>query len=161
MLNPPSKKPILISSNLRVPNQNNSTCPQQLANMILHHIFWNHCIVLPLELLDQSAKSKTRKGSATVGKSQIKPDPGALKNHTLLCGAPMDALVTATRGDDSILASTSAYRMVCNPFKALKLDKADREDRLSAAILAGTDTRIYQLTEELQLHLTQRGVHQL
>jgi len=67
----------------------------------------------------------------------------------------MDALVTAAGGDDSILVSTSVYRLVCRPFKVLKLDKADCEDHLSIAILAGSDTRIDNLIQEFKLYLSQ------
>ena len=126
--------------------------------MLLHHIFWDRCITVPLEFLDQAVQTKAKKGKGGVSKSQVKAEAGALKNRTLLCGALMDALVVAAGGDDSILASSSAYEMLCRPFKVLKLDKADREDRLGAAILAGTDTRINDLIQELQLYLTQNNL---
>ena len=75
-----------------------------------------------------------------------------LRTRTLLRGAMMNALVEAAGGSNSILATSGAFHMVCDPFKFLKLDGDDRESRVQGRILSNRDTRIPDLTHELICH---------
>lgn len=161
LLSSPSKVPISLPANFRESEQDPTLRTKQLASSTLQRLFWDHCITVPLERLDQAMHTRHKQGKtqdSSGDKQTLGPsDQEKLKKKALLRGALMDALVGAAGGDEAILASQAAYKMACDPFKVLKLGIGDRANRLTNAIHNGSTSRLQDLTAELRLFLSQNN----
>lgn len=103
---------------------------------LLFNVLTHNCILPPLIKHDQALNGKARCGDLRSKTTK------AVEARVILCGAAMDALVTAAEGDESILASTGAHELLVSPFKFLNINPAGKPGRLAKLILDGSDASV-------------------
>ena len=110
---------------------------------LLFTLLNHHCILPPLfehdKLLNKRGKHASKRKTTITD----------VEARTILRGAAMNLLVTASGGDESILASTGAYSFLTSPFTYLRISQSDRADRAAASIMKGADQTIPAFTQAL------------
>jgi hypothetical protein len=96
------------------------------------------------EQLNYKAKSGSRRSD----------DIKAVEVRTILRGAAMDALVTAAGGNESILSSGGAHELLVSPWVYFRISPGDKEEKLAAAILKGSDEIFPAFTQALATHFS-------
>jgi len=122
LINTTSKQPIILPD-VRVSNDKDEDKQNQIWDTpmsLLNNIIWENCTTVSLKWLD-TAVSKQKPGDK-LPKEEVYDH---LKLKTLLCSAVMYVLVDTAGGNNVILATATAFQMVCDPFKFLKLNKQD------------------------------------
>ena len=115
---------------------------------LLFSVLTRNCILPPLIKHDQALNGKAKCGD--LHSKAIE----AVEARVILCGAAMDALVTAAEGDKSILASTGAHKLLVSPFKFLNINPTGKPGRLAKLILDGSDASVPNFIQLLTTHFS-------
>lgn len=124
------------------------------ATNLLFMVLTRYHILPPLLEHDRILNTKTK--YAALHSENIE----AVEARTILRGAAMDALVTVTGGDESILASTGAYKLLLSTFHFFNVNPHGRPERLAKSILDGSDESIPNFIQLLTAHFSANKVIQ-
>ena len=105
-----------------------------------------YCILPPLSAYDNHLNQKAKYGT------MLSEDIEHVQARTILRGAAMNALVVATRGNESILASAGAYNLLVSPWKYFRVSPKDRVEAIAASVMKDTDTTILGYAQALAAH---------
>ena len=135
-------KPQKLDSGKR--NKTQRTWLQSTETLLM--VLNQYCILPPLTAYDHHLNQKAKYGTMR------SEDIEYIQARTILRGAAMNALVVATRGNESILASAGAYSLLVAPWTYFRVSPKDRVEAMAASVMKGTDKVIPGYAQALAVH---------